>query len=201
MDEFIMEIPGAASQEFCEALIAKYELDNRAGTSRIGPQGTYDKTVRDSTNLEMNLLADWHREVDELRGMIYSRLPNYLDNIHVAKTHSMFEGGYDSSYTMMKYVPGSVGYTWHNDFMYDDFSKNGGVRTITWLFYINDGYEGGETEFHWGRKIKPEQGKLVLFPSCWTFVHRGNPVTAGTKYLGVGWLYSTWNRGMNCRSR
>ena len=201
MDDLIMEIPGAATPEFCDALIEKFDGDWRSGTARIGPQGVHDKNVRDSTNLEMNLLADWKSEVDDLRAMIYSRLPKYLDEIHVGKTMSLFEGGYDSSYTMMKYVPGSVGYTWHNDFMYDDFSPNGGVRTVTWLFYINDDYEGGETEFHWGRKIKPEQGKLVLFPSTWCMIHRGNPVITGTKYLGVGWLYSTWNRGLSKRHK
>ena len=191
-----MEIPGAATPEFCEQLIKRFEADGRKGTARIGPEGAEDKKVRDSTNLEMNLLDDWSSTVDDIRQMIFSRLTKYLDDVHTGLSKSMFVNGYDSSYTMMKYVPGSVGYTWHNDFLFDDFSNKSGVRTVTWLFYLNDA-DGGETEFKYGRKIKCETGKLVLFPSCWSMVHRGLPVNSGVKYLCVGWIYSTWNQGIS----
>ena len=191
-----MEISGAATPEFCESLIDKFELDNRKASACIGPKAEEVKTIRDSTNLEMNLYADWQPIVRELRAMVYSRLTEYLDTIHVGLTKSMFESGYDANYTMMKYVPGSVGYTWHNDFMYDNFTDRGGVRTVTWLFYLNE-CGGGETEFLNGRKIKPETGKLVFFPSTWCMVHRGCAVTEGNKYLCVGWFYSTWNAGID----
>ena len=190
-----MEIPEAATPEFCQMLIDKYEADTRKRTAQIGPEGATDATVRSSVNLEMNLLPEWRGVVEDLRSMIYSRLTPYLDDIHTGMTRSLFQGGYDSSYSLLKYLPGTVGYTWHNDFMWDDFSPRNGVRTVTWLFYLNK-CDGGETEFHWGRKITPETGKLVFFPSCWTFVHRGLPINSGEKYLGVGWLYSTWNQGL-----
>ena len=195
MEELIMEIPGAATPEFCEQLIKRFEADNRKGSARIGPTAKENKEIRDSTNLEMNLLPDWKPIVDDLRKMIYSRLPKYVDDIHIGLSKSLFTNGYDSSYTLMRYVPGSVGYTWHNDFLFDNFSKNKGVRTITWLFYLND-VDGGETEFKYGPKIKCETGKLVFFPSCWSMVHRGLPVKSGVKYLCVGWIFSTWNKGM-----
>ena len=193
MDEYIMEISGAATPEFCAALIEKYEQDSRALPGLIGPERATDTEIRDSMNIEMHLYPDWKKEVDELRAMVYSRLPEYIDDIHVGKTKSMWKDGYDMTYTMMKYVPGGH-YSWHNDFNFDDQTGLGGCRTVTWLFYLNDVEEGGETEFKWGRKIKPETGKLVLFPSCMTMVHRGNPVVSGSKYLVVGWLYSQFNR-------
>ena len=74
-----------------------------------------------------------------------------------------------------------------------------GVRTVTWLFYLHE-CGGGETEFKYGRKIKPETGKVVFFPSTWCMIHRGCPVTEGQKYLCVGWFYSTWNSGLDLRS-
>lgn len=191
-----MEISGAATPEFCSDLIDKFEADTRKRAALVGPGAEEVKTIRDSTNLEMNLMPDWKAEVDDIRGMIYSRLCEYLDKIHVEGTKSLWKDGYDSSYTMMKYVPGSVGYTWHNDFCFDNFSNRGGVRTVTWLFYLNE-CDGGETEFINGRTITPETGKLVLFPSCWTMVHRGLPINTGEKYLCVGWLYSTWDKGLN----
>ena len=188
-----MEIPGAATPEFCDGMIEKFESDSRKRPGLIGPEGAVDKKIRDSNNLEMNLYPDWKPIVDDIRRMIYSRLIEYLDTIHIGKTNSMWSSGYDTSYTMMKYTPDSVGYNWHNDFMFDDQTGRGGCRTVTWLFYIND-CEGGETEFGDGTRIKCEQGKLVLFPSTWCMTHRGHPPIGGDKYLGVGWLCSTWNK-------
>ena len=197
MDDLVMEIPGAATPEFCEMMIKKFEQEDRTvQPGLIGPRAEVDKTVRDSHNLEMHLLPDWEGVGEDVRKMLFSRLKTYLDEIHVGKTRSLYQNGYDGSYTMMRYDPGSVGYDWHNDFSYDNHPSRPGCRTVTWLFYLNE-CGGGETEFKWGRKIKPETGKLVFFPSTWCMVHRGCPVTEGQKYLCVGWFYSTWNAGLD----
>ena len=196
MDDLIMEIPGAATPEFCEKLIERYEKEDRAiRRGLVGPLGDYRPEVRDSHNLEIHQLPHWNDAVAEIRGMLFSRLTKYLDDIHTEITGSLYQGGYDSSYTILRYDPGSQGYDWHNDFMYDNHPDRIGCRTVTWLFYLNE-CGGGETEFRWGRKIKPETGKVVFFPSCWSMVHRGCPVTEGSKYVSVGWFMSTWNKGI-----
>ena len=189
-----MEFPGAATPEFCEMMIKKYEADIRKRRALIGPKGEYVKEVRDSINLDMHGYADWQNIVADIRGMIFSRLHLYLDKVHVGLTNSMWNGGTDGDYIMMKYEPGGGGYKWHNDFTFD--TRGPGVRTVTWLFYLND-CEEGETEFRSGKKISCEAGKLVLFPSDWTMVHRGLPPKNGPKYLAVGWLMSTWNKGLD----
>jgi hypothetical protein len=65
-------------------------------------------------------------------------------------------------------------------------------RQLTCLVYLNDGYEGGETKFHPPAPelaVKPEVGKVALFPPFYTHPHEGLPVTAGTKYVALGWFY------------
>lgn len=72
-----------------------------------------------------------------------------------------------------------------------------GQRVATFLIYLNDGYEGGETEFpllDW--RFKGEVGDALLF---WNLsaqgdrelnsIHAGMPVTKGEK-----WLLSKWVR-------
>ena len=64
------------------------------------------------------------------------------------------------------------------------------MRIITFLWYLNTVEEGGETEFFNGRiSIKPEKGKLLLFPSTWTYIHRGNMPISNDKYILTGWIY------------
>ena len=35
---------------------------------------------------------------------------------------------------------------------------------------------------------RPEEGKLVIWPSDWTYLHRGLPSPNETKYIATGWL-------------
>jgi len=56
------------------------------------------------------------------------------------------------------------------------------------ITYLNDDFEGGETEFlYQGVRVKPEKGKTVIFPASYTHVHRGNPPIGGTKYIATTW--------------
>ena len=61
-------------------------------------------------------------------------------------------------------------------------------RHITFIWYLNDVTEGGETEINGNIKIKPETGKLLLFPSTWTYPHCSRPTISNDKYAIVGWL-------------
>ena len=71
-----------------------------------------------------------------------------------------------------------------------------GNRWKTAILYLNDNYEGGETEFpNWGVKIKGKEGELVTWtnlnkngtPNMDT-LHAGLPVISGTKYIVVSWI-------------
>ena len=40
-------------------------------------------------------------------------------------------------------------------------------------------------------KIKPQQGKTVIWPSEWTHAHRGSVLNSGSKYIITGWMHFT----------
>lgn len=37
-------------------------------------------------------------------------------------------------------------------------------------------------------KIRPQQGKLILFPPFWTHEHRGVTLRKGVKYIATTWV-------------
>ena len=74
----------------------------------------------------------------------------------------------------------------------------GGERMVTFLVYLNDAYEGGETEFPAiGARWKGRKGEALFF---WNVtpegaldertLHAGLPITSGDK-----WLLTQWVRG------
>ena len=72
----------------------------------------------------------------------------------------------------------------------DVLSREGAKRFLILMVYLNDNFDNGETEFPvFGDKIKPEKGKLVVFPPLWQYMHRGNPPTNGyAKYFIMTYL-------------
>ena len=77
-------------------------------------------------------------------------------------------------------------YRWHHDYIIDALE---GTRALTYIWYLNDNFEGGETEFIDGTIIKPKTGNMLIFPASWLYVHRGVEVTKGYKVIATGWYH------------
>ena len=89
---------------------------------------------------------------------------------------------------VQKTSPSEGYHLWH----YETGSLLNVNRVFNVMLYLNDVEEGGETEFLiQKRRIKPSAGTVVLFPSGYTHVHRGNPPISGDKYILNGWVYSS----------
>ena len=73
---------------------------------------------------------------------------------------------------------------------YESGNFNESQRCLVWMIYLNEEFEGGETEFlYQKRRIKPTTGTVVIWPAGFTHTHRGNLVLDGTKYVTTGWFY------------
>ena len=61
--------------------------------------------------------------------------------------------------------------------------------------YLNDVDVGGETEFpDWNIAVKPEKGKVLLFPCNYLFKHKGNVPISNEKYISTNFInYYTQN--------
>ena len=64
----------------------------------------------------------------------------------------------------------------------DNINPNTSERFLSFIFYLNDVKEGGETAFE-HRKIQPKEGRLIVFPPMWMFPHAGNVPISNTKYI------------------
>ncbi len=78
-------------------------------------------------------------------------------------------------------------YIYHNDFSID--WKLSRYRVLTYIWYLNDVNDGGETIIWDNHKIKPTTGKLLLFPATWTYPHSGLMPISNDKYIITGWVY------------
>ena len=61
-------------------------------------------------------------------------------------------------------------------------------RFLSFMFYLNDVSEGGDTVFR-DRKITPKKGTLLVFPPLWMYPHRGDPPISNPKYIMSTYLH------------
>lgn len=60
---------------------------------------------------------------------------------------------------------------------------------LAFMLYLNDVYDGGETEFlYQSLRLKPRKNRFVLWPAGFTHLHRGNPPLKSDKYIVTGWI-------------
>jgi hypothetical protein len=92
---------------------------------------------------------------------------------------------------LQKYVADQGGYPyWHSE-LYPKLDDGGESlhRTLLWTIYLNDGFDGGETEFFYqSRRITPRTGSLLIAPAAFTHTHRGNTPRGGAKYIATSWI-------------
>jgi|SaaInlStandDraft_4_1057021.scaffolds.fasta_scaffold18692_4 hypothetical protein len=91
------------------------------------------------------------------------------------------------AYKVQKTLPGGGYHVWH----YENNSGYVASRVLTWIIYLNDDFEGGETEFLYkNMRVKSKKGTLAIFPCNYTHTHRGNPPLTGEKYIMTSWIHN-----------
>ena len=107
---------------------------------------------------------------------LYVKKYSYLKRL---STHNILE------VKIQKTKIGEGYHTWHCE----NAEMKARNRILAFMVYLNDVTEGGETEFLYQKcRFKPEKNTLLVWPSQFTHVHRGNPPLSNDKYIITGWV-------------
>ncbi|MDX1718458.1 MAG: 2OG-Fe(II) oxygenase [Anderseniella sp.] len=178
---FIFEKQRALALDICAEMIRRFEAseaDQYPG--RIGQTVQEEQSIKRSTDLVVSGKEHW-RDIDR---ELFRSLGMAIREFREA--YPFFRGPFkDSGYAIQRTNPGEF-YHWHIDGGSHEFSQ----RQLVAVWYLNDVEgPGGETEFSYQQvKIRPEAGKLLLFPPFWTHEHRGVTLREGVKYIATTWV-------------
>jgi len=199
MERFMMEFPNSIPDMLCEDLINMYELEvdlQYKGRVHAG----LVTNIKDTTDIMIPKGNDRWKKIEEFLYIELGRCyKKYNEKIN--EKNEYFENS-NSRYTLLnsdvfinffmlqKYDKGKGKYIYHDDFKVDN-NKN--HRIVTFLWYLNTIEHGGTTDFFNGEiKIKPEKGKLLLFPASWCYPHCGRTPLSDDKYIITGWFYEPY---------
>jgi hypothetical protein len=202
MEHYIYKNNNSLSSELCIDIIKMFEEE----TNKFDGQ-TFkglDKNVKDTTDF---VIPENNTKWDKINKLFNNEIKNnikiYLDglnnkddfeniNQNTDRKYKIFESTIFShkNYMIQRYLKGKGKYVYHHDFRVN--VENSSYRAITYLWYLNDVEEGGETVFFGDYKIKPKAGTLIFFPASWCYPHTGKMPLSSNKYIVTGWLYTNF---------
>ncbi len=161
----IFTIEQFLSQEECDALVQRAEASGFEPAPIVSTAGTVvrpdtrnnDRCVFDDAGLAVRL---WRRARPSI--------PTTLGKRHAV--------GLNERFRLYRYTPGQY-FDWHADVPY--CRPNGEISLLTFMVYLNAGYEGGATRFE-SAKVAGQPGLALVFQHG--LVHQGSAVERGVKY-------------------
>lgn len=122
-------------------------------------------------------------ELDQISLSLVDIFRGYLNDYIKHNKITTFPDKYGFEAVRLKRYDVGDCFPWHADV--GDYAS--ARRFLVGMFYLNDNFEGGKTEFGSEGKIKytsvPETGKLALFTPFWDNPHRGSVILSGSKYI------------------
>lgn len=186
-DNYCFINKNSISKEICNEIIQLFENSKHKHDGATA--GGVNKNVKDTTDLVIDKNdSEWKEIYTLLENELQRNTRRYVEkannNNKELKEFKRFQGSLSfETIQVQKYVKNTGKYIYHEDSrIYENKA-----RKITFLWYLNDITDGGETEFQ-NFKVRPEAGKLILFPALWTYPHRGNVPISDDKYIMTGWL-------------
>lgn len=192
IDELIYFEQNSLTREFCNHVIDKFRTSKHRRKGITG--GGYTPETKLSIDLSLSGVSGWEEEDKIFSEALFGttrRYKEYLNGILPGMGNCLSgDGVYDTGYQLQETKPYEF-YTWHSDSVSKKVDDDTDIssRMVTFLWYLNDVKENGYTEFVGGTKVQPECGKLMLFPSTWTYQHRGYPPKREVKYICTGWIW------------
>lgn len=180
LNDLIKVYDNALESSVCDFLVNFFE------TNKDKQELVQNDRKPNFTQLNLTENCKISPEVDNVHNFLISKVFEYkrkyyefIDDRCFPETHN-FE-----QFRIKKYNPGGDDLF---DTHVDVLDYNTARRFLSFLFYLNNVDDGGETVFT-NLKIKPKMGSLLVFPPMWMFPHRGEPPISNTKYIMSVYLH------------
>lgn len=169
------------NEDECNQIIAL--IKTRLRPSRITTKDEPDKYYRTSSTCDLGLLEDaLVKDLDRRICAIMGLDPAYSESIQ------------GQHYEVGQEFKAHTDYFEQNELA--EFGGAQGQRSYTFMIYLNDVEEGGETSFpHLGKTVLPKRGRVVIWNSLYldgtpnqNSLHHAHPVRKGGKTVITKWF-------------
>ena len=176
MEKWIKTYPKIFSKEECAELIKWFEIldeSKQLVQTKLEEHREFDEAnLNDFREQTLKVQLDVYKRFDDI-------FEKYKQDVNVHKKALPEKSAWEEI-RIKRYRTGTGNFLDHVD-VGDSISAR---RFLVFFVYLNDVAEGGGTEFpDLDLTISPVCGTMLVFPSLWTFLHRGNVPISNDKYI------------------
>jgi predicted 2-oxoglutarate/Fe(II)-dependent dioxygenase YbiX len=146
-----------------------------------------NKFTKISGDQELSIL--YSKEIST-KEIIMKELWNAIYNYIIDLKFSWFSGWKAYSEIRFNKYSENTKMAQHCDHIHSLFDgEHKGIPILSVLGILNNDYKGGEFIMFEDQEIKLNEGDLLIFPSIFLYPHKVEPVTKGTRYSFISWVW------------
>lgn len=175
--------PNWVSEEMCKSILTDLNNTNWQKHCYWDGIGRQFETHDNDLSITVNL-PQWTERINE---RIWKCLEQYIVKDLDLSWYNNWRG-----FTNVRYNKYEVGTEMrlHCDHIHSMFDgERKGIPTLSVLGCLNNDYEGGELVMWENEIINLKAGDIMIFPSNFLYPHKVMPVTKGTRYSYVSWVW------------
>ena len=185
---YIRSYSGVLEPSVCQQMIGIYEKLCKEQEEEIRKMSLcYAEDGRklcgacDCQRLDIMQHEEFKSSLDYVMQQLLPVIDQYTSDVNLQKNQWPSDYGYENL-RIKRYLANEVQ---QHDYHSDVSNLGSTKRFLAVVCYLNDNFEGGETEFpFFNCKSSVSTGGVILFPVGWTYLHRGMPSRNGyAKYM------------------
>lgn len=190
--EYIYINENSLSKDLCDEIINKFQIEKTNNNTNKGVTGRgLNINVKDTNDFLIEMQNEWKDIRKCLEFELVYNLKKYTKQVNTPYSDISYnvvpQQMFFKTFQLQEYLKNEGLFIYHDDGMYEE---NYSYRVLTYIWYLNDVEQGGETEICLNYKIKPTKGKLLIFPASWMYPHCGKMPISSNKYIITGWIYT-----------
>ncbi len=188
LSDYVKQYKSFLKEDICDKTILELnKLNSDLWNQHIFINSTNNTLVKLSGDQELSTL--YSKEIST-KEIIMKELWTAIYNYIIDLKFSWFDGW--KAYSEIRFNKYSENtkmaeHCDHIHFLFD--GKEKGIPILSVLGILNNDYKGGEFIMFEKEEIKLNKGDLLIFPSIFLYPHKVEPITKGTRYSFISWVW------------
>tara|TARA_B110000902_G_C13934831_1_gene447396 strand:+ start:40 stop:633 length:594 start_codon:yes stop_codon:yes gene_type:complete len=188
MNNYIQIYKNVISDEYCDELVKKFELNSDQHKINDFRQGENIPNEGSTSFTSLNLNENSYKWIDDITKIseVYIKyLKQYKKDCDIKKSMWPSKCNFEE-FRMKRYLPNDTDqFKAHVDVNNYNYAR----RFLVFFIYLNDN-ERGETNFPQLELASPcKKGSLIIFPPLWPWLHAGMKPINKPKYIMGSYLH------------
>lgn len=182
---YVLVLENFIPKEICEQTILELQDANWSQHTFYNSVTKRNSPISGNKELDVTFSNDLSTK-SFIMQRIWDSYKEYLTYLNFSWFNS-WEGFSEVRFNMYKKTRLMAEHCDHIFTLFDGQRK--GIPIMTALGMLNDNFTGGELVMWKDEVIPMPAGSIVVFPSCFLYPHRVDPVLKGTRYSFVSWAW------------